>query len=170
MTGRPEPTEYASYYADYVKRADVENIVEALEKQIDEVTAVVRRIPEEATTERKDGKWSLREVIGHLNDGERVFAYRALRFSRNDAQPLAGFEQDDYVREGNANTRAIADLLDEFSLLRRATVATFRHITPEIAKRRGIANGEEISVRALLYVTLGHTRRHLEIIKERYGV
>ena len=170
MTGRPEPTEYASFYADYVKRADVDNVVEALDKQIDEVVSVIRRVPDAETTERKDGKWSLREVLGHLNDGERIFSYRAFRFSRKDAQPLAGFEQDDYVREGNANDRPVPELLEEFTLLRRGTVATFRNITPEVAKRRGVANGAEISVRAVLHVILGHTHRHLEIIRQRYGV
>jgi len=170
MTGRPEPTEYASFYADYVKRADTDNVIDALEKQIGEVTSVIRRIPDSATLEHRDGKWSVREVLSHLIDGERIFSYRAFRFSRKDAQPLSGFEQDDYVREGNANARPTSELLEEFSLLRRATVATFRNITPEIGIRRGVANGAEISVRAMLYVILGHARRHMEIIKQRYGV
>lgn len=170
MTGRPEPTEYAPFYADYVKRADTDNIIDALDKQVGEVSSVISRIPESTTTEHRDGKWSIREVLGHLIDGERIFSYRAFRFSRKDAQPLSGFEQDDYVREGNANARPTSELLEEFSLLRRGTVASFRHITPEIGKLRGVANGAEISVRAMLYVVLGHTARHLEIIKQRYGV
>lgn len=170
MTGRPEPGEYAEYYADYVSRAKESDIISALEKQIEEVTSVIRHIPDSKSKERMDGKWSLREVIGHLCDAERVFAYRAYRFSRKDSTPLAGFEQDDYVREGDANHRSVVELLEEFSLLRRSTVATFRHITPEIAMRRGVANGQEISVRALLYVTVGHARRHVEIIKQRYDL
>ena len=168
MTGRPEPNEYAPYYADYVRHADTDDILTALQSQVDEVKAIVGRIPDTVTRDRQDGKWSLREVIGHLNDAERVFSYRAFRFSRNDKNPLASFEQDDYVREGNANQRTVNDLLGEFSLLRQATIASFRHITPEIAVRRGVASGQEMSVRALLYVTYGHARRHLEIIKERY--
>ncbi len=170
MTGRPEPNEYADYYADYVKRADVDDIVGALEMQIEEVSSLIRRVPEEISRERRDGKWSVREVVGHLNDSERVFSYRAFRSSRNDTKPLASFEQDDYVREGGANERSLKDLLEEFAILRRATVATFRDITPEIGKRRGVASGKEMTVRAMLYVTLGHVRRHLEIIRERYSI
>jgi hypothetical protein len=169
MTGRPEPNEYAEYYADYVKRADVDDIIGALEVQIEETTNLIRRISEAVSKEHRDGKWSVREVVGHLNDSERVFSYRAFRFSRNDSTPLASFEQDNYVHEGRANERTLNDLLEEFAILRRGTVATFRHITPEIGTRRGTASGKEMTVRAMLYVTLGHVRRHLELIRERYG-
>ncbi len=170
MTGRPEPNEYADFYADYVRRADVDDIIPALTQQGKEAVQIIRSVPEDISKERREGKWSLREVVGHLNDAERVFIYRAFRFSRNDRQPLAPFEQDDYVREGNANQRTLSELLEEFSLLRGATVATFRHITPEIGMRRGSASGYEFTVRAMLYITLGHARRHLEIIRQRYGV
>ncbi len=170
MTGLPQPTEYAEYYADYIKRVPEENIVEALSMQLVETLALLRRIPEEKTTEHPDGKWSVRENIGHLCDVERVFAYRAFRFSMNDTKELAGFEQDDYVREGNANERTVDDLLDEFALLRRSTIARFRNITPEIGQRKGIANGKTMSVRALLYAAVGHERRHVEILSQRYGV
>jgi uncharacterized damage-inducible protein DinB len=171
MTGRPEAGEYADDYAGYVSLSKKEDdIVAALEKQVEELTSAVRRVPDEKTKQRIDGKWSLREVIGHLCDAERVFSYRAFRFSRNDQRQLQGFEQDDYVREGDANQRSVGELLEEFSLLRRSTVATFGHITPEIGMRRGMANGKEITVRALLYVTVGHLRHHIGVIKERYGV
>lgn len=171
MTGRPEAGEYADYYAGYVSLSKKEDdIVSALEKQVEELTSAVRRVPDEKTKERIEGKWSLREVLGHLCDAERVFSYRAFRFSRNDRKELQGFEQDDYVREGDANQRSVGELLEEFSLLRRSTVATFGHITPEIGNRRGTANGKEITVRALLYVMVGHVRHHVKIIQERYGV
>lgn len=170
MTGLPQATEYAEYYADYVKRAPEEDIIDALGKQLVETLAILRRVPDAKTTEHADGKWSVREVIGHLCDAERVFAYRAFRFSRNDSKELAGFEQDDYVREAHANERTIDDLLDEFALLRRSTIATFRNITPEIGLRNGLANGKKVSVRALLYIAVGHERRHVEIIRQRYGV
>lgn len=171
MTGRPESGEYANYYEGYVSLANNEDdIIAALEKQLEELTSTIRRIPDETTKERTEGKWSLREVIGHLCDAERVFCYRAFRFSRNDRKELQGFEQDDYVREGDANQRSVGELLEEFSLIRRSTVATFGHITPEIGMRGGNANGQPITVRSLLYVMVGHVRHHIKIIKERYGV
>ncbi len=170
MTGQPLPTEYAEYYGDYVKHAPDENIIDALGKQLVDTLAVIRRIPEDKTTEHPDGKWSVREVIGHLCDCERIFSYRAYRFAHNDKNELAGFEQDDYVREGGANSRPTDDLLDEYALLRRANISAFRRITPEIGMRSGVASGKPMSVRALLYVTLGHERRHIQILRERYGV
>ncbi len=170
MTGLPQPNEYAAYYADYIRRAPEENIIEAMGLQLVETLAVIRRIPEEKTAERIDGKWSVREVVGHLCDAERNFSYRAYRFAHKDAAPLPGFEQDDYVREGKANERSTDDLLDEFALLRRATIASFKKITPEIGQRTGIASGNPVSVRALLYLTVGHERRHVEILRNRFGV
>jgi hypothetical protein len=170
MTGVPKPTEYAEYYADYVRRAPDENIIDALGKQLVDTLAVLRRIPDQDTTEHPDGKWSVREVIGHLIDAERVLSYRAFRFSLNDKTELAGFEQDDYVREAHSNERTVDELLDEFALLRRANLATFRRITPEIGMRTGVANGNPVSVRALLYSLLGHERRHVEILRQRYGI
>lgn len=170
MTGRPEATEYAPFYADYVRRADTDDILAALQSQLDQLKLIVGRIPESETTEHRDGKWSVREVLGHLCDCERIFMYRALRFSRKDSTALPGFEQDDYVREGNANGRNVDDLVGEFSLLRHATIATFRNITPEIGMRQGPSNGHNTSVRAFLYITYGHASRHLEIIKERHRV
>lgn len=171
MTGIPEPNEYAPFYAEYVSRSAMEqDIVTALQKQIEETAELVRKVAPEKTTEHIDGKWSLRETLGHLCDTERVFGYRAWRFAHNDKMELAGFEQDDYVREGWNNYREIDDLLGELSSLRAANASLFRRITPEIGLRGGIANGKYVSVRALLYITLGHERRHLEIIRERYGV
>lgn len=171
MTGRPEPNEYSDFHADYVRRALPEhNIVAGLERQLREVKELIARIPEEKTTEHPEGKWSVREVLGHLCDTERVHSYRALRISRNDRTPLPGFEQDDYVREAHSNERSVADLLEEFTLVRKGTIASFKNLTPEIGKRRGIANGREISARALLYITLGHADRHMEILRERYRV
>ncbi len=171
MTGRPQRNEYSEFHADYVRRALPEhNIVAALEKQLRELKDLIHRIPEQRTTERPDGKWSVREVLGHLCDTERVHSYRALRISRNDRTPLPGFEQDDYVREAHSNERSLWDLLNEFTLVRKSTVATFKNISPEIGRRQGIANGKEISVRALLYIIFGHARRHMEILKERHGV
>lgn len=170
MTGLPQPNEYVEFYADYIRRVPDEDIVDALGKQLVETLAVIRRIPEEKTAVHYDDKWSVREIIGHLCDAERNFSYRAYRFAHNDKAPLPGFEQDDYVREANANQRTTDDLLDEFALLRRATIASFRNITPEIGQRTGIASGNPITVRALLYLTVGHERRHVEILRKKFDV
>jgi hypothetical protein len=170
VTGLPQPNEYLEYYGDYIRRVSEEDIIDAMGKQLVETLAVIRRIPEEKTSEHLDDKWSVREIVGHLCDAERNFAYRAYRFSRNDTDALPGFEQDDYVREGNANQRATDGLLDEFALLRRSTIAAFRGITPDIGLRAGVASGNKITVRALLYLTVGHERRHVEILRERFGV
>lgn len=171
MTGRPLPNEYSAFHSDYVRRAVTEhNVFKALEKQLREMKELIQRIPDGKTSEHLDGKWSVREVLGHLCDTERVHSYRALRIARMDRTPLPGFEQDDYVREACSNDRRVADLLDEFTWVRKSTVATFKHITPEVGRRRGVVNGNEISVRALLYIILGHARRHMEILSERYGV
>ncbi len=170
MIGLSQAGEYSEFYADYVRRAPEEDVVHALELQLSETLSVFRRVSEERSQEHPDGKWSVREVMGHLCDTERVFAYRAWRFSRGDQKELQGFEQDDYIRDWNYNDRTLADLTEEFAALRRATIAQFRRITPEAAARRGKANGKEVSVRALLHITLGHERRHVELIRERYGV
>jgi len=170
VTGLPQPKEYFEYYGDYVRRVPEDDIIDAMGKQLVETLAVIRRIPEEKTAENIDGKWSVREIVGHLCDSERIFSYRAYRFAHNDRNELAGFEQDDYVREGHANERTTDDLLDEFALLRRATIAAFRHVSPEIGLRSGVASGHPISVRALLYLTVGHERRHVEKLRQRFGV
>jgi uncharacterized damage-inducible protein DinB len=170
MTGLPQPNEYFEYYGDYIRRVPDEDIIDAMCKQLVDTLAVFRRVPEEKTAEHIDGKWSVREILGHLCDAERNFAYRAYRFSRNDKGELPGFEQDDYVREGHANERTTDDLLDEFALLRRSTIAAFRNITPEIGLRQGVASGHPITVRSLLYLMVGHERRHVEIIRQRFGV
>jgi uncharacterized damage-inducible protein DinB len=166
----PQSNEYVSYYAKYVSLVPEEDIIDAMGKQLVETLAVVRRIPEEKTAEQLDGKWSVRQIVGHLCDGERNFSYRAYRFAHNDLAPLPGFEQDDYVREGDANQRSLDDLLDEFALLRRSSIAAFRRLTPERAMRTGVASGNPITVRALLYILVGHERHHVEGLRKRFGV
>lgn len=170
MTGVPQSNEYVSYYAKYISLVPEEDVVDAMSKQLVETLAVVKRIPDDKTADQSDGKWSVRQIVGHLCDGERNFAYRAYRFAHNDLAPLPGFEQDDYVREADSNQRSLDDLLDEFALLRRSSIAAFRRITPEIAMRTGIASNNPISVRALLYILVGHERHHVELLRKRFGV
>jgi hypothetical protein len=114
------------------------------------------------------GEWSIKEVVGHINDTERVFAYRALRISRADSTPLAGFEQDAYVRESNFGLRTLYDLLEEFALLRRANLLAFTKLTPDMLVRMGTASNNPVSVRALLYMIAGHVEHHLESLRVDY--
>ena len=166
---RPEPGEYDPYYASYVERVPAGRVIETLRSQEQEFSDLLSGIDEEQATFRyAEDKWSIKEVVLHMIDTERVFAYRALRFSRNDTTPLPGFEQDDYVREGNAGERTLRDLLQEYRAVRAATLALFRGMTEAMLARRGIANEAEMTVRAVPWIVAGHERHHAEILKERY--
>ncbi len=165
---RPQASEYTSSVETYIRRVPEGDIVALLDKQIDETLALLRPLSErEASSRRQPAEWNVKEVIGHLCDAERLMSCRALRFARGDAQPIPGWEQDDYVREANFSERTLDDLAQEFEHLRRANVALFRTFTAEAFARRGVANGKEVSVRALLYIIAGHERHHLEQLRQR---
>ena len=167
MLTRPERNEYGDWHVDYVARVPEGNVIDVLEKQSAEMQGFLRTLSEaQAEKSPAPGKWSVKQVIGHLCDAERVLAYRALRFSRGDQTPLPGYDQDDYVREGHANERPLADLAAELELVRRATIALFKSMTPDAWLRRGTANNAEVSVRALAYITAGHENRHLELMRK----
>jgi uncharacterized damage-inducible protein DinB len=166
MLTRPERNEYSDWYADYVSRVPDGDVIEVLERQSQEMLAFLKTLSEEqAEKPPAPGKWSVKQVIGHLCDGERVLTYRAMRIARGDQTPLAGYEQDDYVRESNANGRSLADLAAEHEAVRRATIALFKSMAEQAWLRRGAANNAEVSVRALAYITAGHEQRHLELMK-----
>jgi hypothetical protein len=169
LTVRPDPSEYAPYAAEYVSRVTEGNVLDMLESQIGETAALVRGLaPGMADKRYAPGKWSIGEIIGHLGDAERVFSYRAFRFSRGDATPLAGFDEDDYVRAAPFKGVMIADLMSELEHLRRATVHLYRNLDEDALMRRGIANGVETSVRALAFIIAGHEHHHLEVLRTRY--
>ena len=115
-----------------------------------------------------EGKWTIKEILGHIVDDERIYVYRALRFARNDSTELPGFEQDDFARYSEANKRDVGDLLEEFTLVRQATIAFFQSLGDAALLRSGVADGKRASVRALAYHIAGHELRHMNIIKERY--
>jgi hypothetical protein len=166
---RPDATEYAPDYEKYVSLVPAGDVVETLSRQIEETLALLRPVSEEqAGGAYEAGKWSVKEVVGHLLDAERVFAYRALRFARGDRTPLPGFEQDDYVAGGGFNARTLSDLLDEFAAVRRATVALLRGLDSAAWLRRGTANDSEASVRAIAHIIAGHERHHARVLRERY--
>ena len=169
MTTRPDPDEYEPHYAPYIALVPDGDIVTILSSQLERTVAILRRVQEEVAGKTyAPGKWSLKEVVGHLIDTERIFVYRALRIGRNDKTPLPGFEQDDYVANANFNTRTLASLLEEFAFVRRATIQLFEHFTEDEWQRRGTANGKEITPRALAYNIAGHELHHLDILQSRY--
>jgi hypothetical protein len=166
---RPQPDEYAPYYGRYIALVEGEDILSALDQQRRQTMMLLcGRDEEDGDFRYAPEKWSTKEVLGHLCDTERVFAYRALRISRADATPLEGFEQDDYVRNGPFAHRALADLVEEFIAVRRATLSLLRNLDEAAWMRRGIANKNEVSVRGIAYIIAGHELHHRRILEEKY--
>ena len=166
---RPERSEYAPFYAGYIDGLPDTPVLELLTVQLEETERWISSLNEDAGDIRPaPDKWSLREVLGHVVDSERIFGYRALRFARGDATPLPGYEQDDYVAGTDWSGRTLASLAEEFGHLRRANLLLFRTLAPEAALRRGVANDNPMSVRALAHVLAGHALHHLRILRERY--
>lgn len=166
---RPNPDEYAAYYETYVGKVQSSDVLASLKNQMAETLATLRAVPEAGALHRyAEGKWTLKEVVGHIIDAERVFGYRALRFARNDATALPGFDQNPYVENSNANTRPWNDLLSEFEHVRRGTILMFKGLDDAAWLRRGSASGNEVSVRALAYIIAGHEAHHLGIVRAKY--
>ncbi|HWR15089.1 MAG TPA: DinB family protein [Terriglobales bacterium] len=167
MSNRPTEKEYSGYYGKYVAYVPEEDVLGALEasgKYTQELLA--------AFTEQQAGRlrgtthWTLKQTVGHLCDGERIFAYRAMRIARGDKTPLPGFEQDDYIATGNFNERTWQNLLAEYAAVRTSTIEMARGFTPEMMQQVGTASDSTVSARALLYVIVGHERRHVEALKQ----
>ena len=168
-TERPGRDECAEYYHGYVDRVPEGDVLETLARQGEEFAARLRRISEDLGDHRyAEGKWSVKELIGHLVDTERVFGFRALVFARGDRSPLPGMEPDDYVARGGFGARTIADLADELESLRRANVTLFRSFDKEVRSRRGVASGCEFTTRAVAWILAGHVTHHASVLEERY--
>lgn len=166
---RPKSSEYAPYYEKYVSRVPDGDIVGNLRSQLEETLALIRGIPEARGDFRyAEGKWSIKELLGHVIDSERVFTYRALRFGRGDTTPLPGFEQDDFVRGADFGKRSLSDLAEEYEHVRRATISLFASLEATAWDCRGKANDTEVSVRGIAFIVAGHERHHIEILKTRY--
>ena len=166
---RPQPDEYASYYGRYISLIDSDDVLTRLEQQGTETVALFSQLSaDKAGFRYAPGKWSVKEVFGHMIDTERILAYRALRIARGDRTPIESFEQDDYVRNGGFDHRTLADLTEEFQAVRTATLHLFRHFDATAVARRGIANKNEVSVRALAYIIAGHEQHHRRVIEEKY--
>ena len=166
---RPEHGDYAPYYETYIKLIEGDDILKILNDQSKKTQDVLNSFSEHKGNFRyADGKWTVKEVVGHLLDTERVFAYRALCIARGEKKSLPGFEQDDYVNEGNFNRRELFEMNYEFRLLRESNLLLFRSFTPEMLKKRGFANETSVTVLAILYMIAGHEKHHMKILKEKY--
>jgi uncharacterized damage-inducible protein DinB len=165
----PDSTEYPAYYEQYISKARGEDLVRTMQIAHRETQALIGSLTEEQLNYRyAEGKWTIKEIIGHLIDAERIFAYRMLRFARKDATDLPGFDENEYVPASEANERSIHGLLEEFTTVRAGTFSLWRSLTNEMLQRSGTVNGNRLSVRALVYITCGHEIHHLAVIKERY--
>jgi DinB superfamily len=166
---RPQAGEYAPYYDRYISLIQSSDILNTLDQQRrDTMLLLSCRSETDGDYRYAPEKWSAKEVLGHVCDTERVFAYRALRIARADATPMEGFEQDDYVRNGPFAQRPVADLVEEFIAVRRATLSLLRNLDEAAWTRRGVANKHEVSVRALAYIIAGHELHHRRILEEKY--
>lgn len=169
LSTRPEATEYAQYYHGYISRVAEGNIIEILGHQIENTVPLLHGLSEEQGNSRyAPEKWSIKEVVGHLIDSERVFGYRTMRFARNDQTPLSGFEQNDYVREAAFDEQGLSALASEFEHIRRGNLHLLQGLKAESWNRRGEANGNPVSVRALAYIIAGHELHHMDIIRMKY--
>lgn len=166
---RPNSNEHAAYYSRYIDLVPDGNIIDLMDKQIEEAKNLLLGIDEEKSKFRYAAdKWSIREVFGHVLDGERIFAYRALRFSRNDKTEIAGFEQNLYVPNSNHDNIKLSALLDEFTLVRKSNIYLFQTFTEEMWMRQGIASKNSVTVRAIPFIMAGHCTHHLNVIKNKY--
>jgi len=165
----PLPEDYPAYYDRYIREVKGNDLLESLATIHQQTKDLLKNVSEEKLNYRyAPGKWTIKEIIGHLIDGERVFAYRALRFARNDKTSLPGFEENDWADASNAQQRDFADLMNEFDVVRESTICLFKGFDEKIILRKGIASTVEISVKALGYSIAGHEQHHTDVIAERY--
>lgn len=166
---RPEKNEYFHYYETYVSLVNETDIVAAFESQLNELSGLFDSISEEKSTfAYAEGKWTIKELVGHLIDGERMFGYRALRISRGDETPIEGFDQEPYTENAPFNAYRFSDLVEEFALVRKSNILFFKHLKETDWSRMGTASDNPVSVRALAYIMVGHIRHHANILRDRY--
>ncbi|GAA4278864.1 DinB family protein [Aquimarina mytili] len=169
MLSQVKEEEFNSYYSTYISKAEHADIAEGLGVERKEFVTFVESIPEEKWSYAyAENKWTIAEVLQHIIDTERIFAYRALRFARQDKTPLAGFEQDDYVPNSNANQYSKHELISDFIGARNNSIALFKSFTDDMLLHIGEASGSPMSARAAGYILQGHQKHHLQVIKERY--
>lgn len=163
------PDEYGDFYSRYIEKSKECELFEQLEYGSRQLTDLLQLINEEQALHRyEDGKWSIKEVVGHMSDTERIMAYRALTFARGDDHSLPGFDQDSYVEAANFNEMSLQDLIDDYNSLRSSTISLFTSFNDSMLEARGTASESEFSVRALGFVIVGHEMHHIEILKDKY--
>lgn len=168
---RPAPTEHADYYSGYVSQVPGDDAMRHLVTQATVTHDLLVGVGEKLSTHRyAPGKWSVKQVVGHMIDGERLFSYRALAFARKDQNTLPSMEQDEWMAAANFDERSFASLVEEFRCVRAATIPFFGSLTPEALVRTGVASGNRFTVRSLAWIVAGHEMHHLRILRERYGV
>ena len=166
---KPETNEYAEYYGKYVSLVADGDINATLATQFEDTLKLLRSIPEaQGLHAYAPGKWTIKQSLGHMIDGERIMAYRALRVGRGDQTPLPGFEQDDFVANTDFNARSLGDLIEEFVAVRQASLQLFKHFTDTEWRRIGTASDNPVSARALAYIIAGHELYHDALLRERY--
>ncbi len=166
---RPAPTEYADFYAGYVGGVPDGEILTLMQSELDRTSSLLRGLtPGQASHRYGEGKWSVKEVVGHIIDAERMFGYRAHCFARQDPAHLPGFDQEDYAKSSNAADRPLAELVDELNAVRQSNIALFRSLDDAMWSHRGIGSDCEFTVRALAYIIVGHEIHHRSVIEERY--
>ncbi|TAE34302.1 MAG: DinB family protein [Candidatus Kapaibacterium sp.] len=166
---RPLASEHAPYHARYIDLVQGEYLLEEFQRSLEETQALVRSLSEDNLLFRyAEGKWNIKEILLHISDAERIFAYRALRFARQDSTPLSGFDENSYVPVSGASEREVESLLSELATVRAASIALFRTFTPEMLRATGSASNSTVSVRTLAYLIVGHETHHRNVIKERY--
>lgn len=170
-TTRPEADEFAPYYGTYVGAVPDGDVTRTLAQQGETFLARLKHLSEEqAAFAYAPGKWTVKEVVCHIADAERIFAYRVLRIARGDATPLASFDENTYAATSGANDRTLETLLGEFAAVRGATLALLRWLPEAAWTRRGTASGKEVSVRGLAWIMAGHAIHHESVLKDKYGV
>lgn len=167
---RPGADEHAAYFGKYIERVPDGDLVGMLGQQILETTALLRRSRQQADFAYAPGKWTVKQVAGHLSDVERVMAYRALWIARNDMTPLPGFDENAWMDNAKFESRTLDDLVEEFEVVRAATVQLASHLDDQDFARRGTSSGNPMSVRALFYIIAGHERHHVALFRERYNL
>lgn len=165
----PEASEYIHFYSGYVELIEKENIINTLNSQMHEVYTLINSVPgDKAYYAYADGKWTFKEVVGHMIETERVFAYRALAISRGDMQALPNMDQESYMKDNNYNKRSTSNLANEYLAVRVATIHLLSNMTKDMIAKKGIASGAEVTVRALAFIIAGHELHHLNLLKEKY--
>jgi hypothetical protein len=166
---RPSPTDYPEYFAKYVQQVSEDELIPAMRASLQEIVSFLDSIPATKAEYRyAEGKWTVKEVLQHLIDAERIFAYRALCFARKEKQSLPGFDENEYAQNSDLSARSLKDLKEELLAVRETVYMLFRGFSAEMIKNQGIANNKPFTVNSMGYIIMGHVRHHFNILKERY--